>query len=434
MSTKQQGCSRRDFLKITGAAGIGSAMASIGNVAGAAAPEGSKNAGLKLVPTRPFGKTGEHVSMLSFGGSQNLKSKQLLLRQAFKMGVTYWDTAETYSGGQSEQAMGKYFAKYPEDRKKIFLVTKARTSDPEELSRNLHQSLERLKTAYVDLYFVHMVSNVKEQLTKATKAWAEKAKADGKIRFFGFSTHKNMENNLMEGAKLGWIDGIMTSYNYRLMHSDDMKKAVESCAEAGVGLTAMKTQAKFFAYFYADIGREHEGAKALTDRFMKKGFTFEQAKLKAVWENPHIASICSEMTNIAILQANVAAALDQIDLSFQDRQLLESYARATAPGYCAGCGNVCESAVKEIVPISDIMRYLMYHDEYGNQQRAARQFNDLPPVVRNRLAGIDYSEAEKLCPQKVPIARLMNRAAEIFINQKMGYHSRKSIIRRFIKV
>lgn len=414
MFRKKQRCSRRDFFKITGAAGIGSAIASIGNVAGAAAPADSKDSGPKLVPTRPFGKTGEHVSILSFGGSHNLKSKQLLLKQAFKMGVTYWDTAERYSGGKSEQAMGKYFAKYPDDRKKIFLVTKARTSDPEKLSRYLNQSLERLKTTYVDLYFVHMVTNVKEQLTKATKAWAEKAKAKGKIRFFGFSTHKNMENCLMQGAKLGWIDGIMTSYNYRLMHTDDMKKAVEACAEAGIGLTAMKTQAKFFAYFYADIGRENEAAAMLTDRFMKKGFTPEQAKLKAVWENPHFASICSEMPNMAILQANVAAALDQTDLSIQDRQLLDSYAQATAPGYCAGCGNVCESAVKDNVPISDIMRYLMYHDEYGNQQRATRLFSDLPPLTRKRLASIDYSKAEQLCPQKLPIARLMNRAVEIF--------------------
>jgi hypothetical protein len=44
----------------------------------------------------------------------------------------------------------------------------------------------------------------------------------------------------------------MTSFNYRLMHSDAMKKAVDACVEAGVGLTAMKTQARFFAYFYAD--------------------------------------------------------------------------------------------------------------------------------------------------------------------------------------
>jgi predicted aldo/keto reductase-like oxidoreductase len=225
-----------------------------------------------------------------------------------------------------------------------------------------------------------------------------------------------MENSLIEGAKLGWIDGIMTTYNYRLMNTDEMKRAVEACAQAGIGLTAMKTQAKFFARFYSDIGSENEADVALTDRFMKKGFTPEQTKLKVVWENPAIASICSEMPNMTILQANVAAALDQTELSLQDRQLLEGYAQASAPGYCTGCSNICESALNADVPISDIMRYLMYHDEYGKRQRAIQLFKDMPSETKKQLARIDYARAEQVCPQKMPISRLMLRAAEKLSN------------------
>ena len=187
---------------------------------------------------------------------------------------------------------------------------------------------------------------------------------------------------MLAGARLGWIDGIMTTYNYRLMNTDEMKRAIEACAKAGIGLTAMKTQAKFFARFYSDIGSENDAEAALSDRFIKKEFTPEQTKLKVVWENPAIASICSEMPNMTILQANVAAALDRKALSLQDRQLLEGYARASAPGYCAGCGSVCEETLNNVVPISDVMRYLMYHDEYGKQQHAIRLFNDLPPGIR----------------------------------------------------
>jgi len=341
-------------------------------------------------------------------------SKQLLLRQAFKMGVTYWDTANSYSGGKSERAMGKYFAKYPEDRKKIFLVTKVDSSVPKQMTRYLEKSLERLKTSHVDLFFIHMVSDVKDEINHEVKAWAEKAKAKGKIRFFGFSTHQNMESCLIEGAKLGWIDGIMTSFNYRLMHTDAMKKAVDACVEAGIGLTAMKTQARFFASFYADVGKKNDTALRLTEQFMKKGFTPEQAKLKAVWENPHIASICSEMPNMTILQANVSAAIDKTELSLQDKRLLEQYATQTGFGYCKGCANVCESAITENVPISDIMRCLMYYDSYENHTRAIRLFNKIPNTTRAQLTGINYSKAEYLCPQKMPIARLMNRAVEKF--------------------
>ena len=47
----------------------------------------------------------------------------------------------------------------------------------------------------------------------------------------------------MEAAKIGWIDAIMLSYNFRIMHTDRMKKAVDACSKAGIGLTAVKTQA-----------------------------------------------------------------------------------------------------------------------------------------------------------------------------------------------
>jgi hypothetical protein len=102
MKKKDQQYSRRDFFKITGAAGIGSILGSMENTAKASIASASDTPGLPSVPTRPFGKTGVDVSILSLGGTYNLKSRQLLLRQALKMGVTYWDTANSYSGGNSE--------------------------------------------------------------------------------------------------------------------------------------------------------------------------------------------------------------------------------------------------------------------------------------------------------------------------------------------
>jgi len=285
---KKEKFSRRDFFKITGAAGIGSVVASMKNIVGAAGP-------LK-VPTRPFGKTGVNVSILALGGTYNLMSRQLLLRQALKMGVTYWDTANSYSGGKSEKGIGKYFARYPEDRKKVFLVTKSGASDPDDLTRHLQTSLARLQTSYVDLFFIHAVSDVKDEVNHSKiKEWARIAKAEGRIRFFGFSTHKNMEECLQAGARLGWIDGIMATYNYRLMKTPAMQTAADACLKAGIGLTAMKTQATFFSRFYSDVGSEDKIASTLAQQFMDKGYTPEQAKLKAVWDNPNIASICSAM-------------------------------------------------------------------------------------------------------------------------------------------
>jgi aryl-alcohol dehydrogenase-like predicted oxidoreductase len=234
MKKEDPHCSRRDFFRITGAAGIGSILGSMENTARASGASGSDTPGVPTVPTRPFGKTGVNVSTLALGGTYNLKSRQLVLRQALKMGVTYWDTANSYSGGNSERGIGKYFARYPEDRKKVFLVTKSGASDPDNMTQHLYTSLERMKTSYVDLFFIHGVSDVKSEVNRLNiKAWAERAKAEGKIRFFGFSTHKNMEQCLMDGARLGWIDGIMASYNYRLMQTAVMKKTPASRPASG---------------------------------------------------------------------------------------------------------------------------------------------------------------------------------------------------------
>jgi hypothetical protein len=364
-----------------------------------------------MVPTRSFGKTGVDVSILSLGGVLK-PSDQLIFRQAFKMGVTYWDTDNWYGWGKNEKAIGKYFAKFPNDREKVFLVTKAKSTDPQKLTEKLNTSLQRMNTSYVDMYFISYLSNVKKELTDAVKAWAENAKSKGKIRFFGFSTHKNMENTMLEGAKLGWIDGIMMSYNYRLMVKDKMKRAVDACVKAGIGLTAMKTQAAFSANFYASIGSETDEALKMTESFLNKGYTAEQAKLKVVWENPNIASICSAMSNMTILQANVAAALNKQKLSGGDKQRLKQYAQQTAPGYCAGCANICEHAVDLDIPISDLLRYSMYHHSYKDRDMALELFNALPTDVKLNILKADYSIAEKYCPQKIQIGKVLKKIYE----------------------
>ena len=401
MSKKRTDFTRRDFLKSAGAATVGSllgASETVGKISDSTGKE------LSVVPTRPFGNTGVQVSTLSLGGMFDIPSNQLLLKQALKWGVTYWDTADCYEGGRSERGVGKFLGKYPETRQKIFLVTKSDARDSGGMTRLLNRSLGRMKTNYVDLYFVHGISSI-DELDDTTRAWAEKAKAEAKIKFFGFSTHSNMEECMLDAAKLGWIDGIMMTYNYRLMNTGRMKEAVAACTEAGIGLTAMKTQG---GYSYGS-----SSAAKLVDGFIQKGFTDKQARLKAVWENPNIASICSQMPNLTILMSNVAAAMDRTSLSAEDLHLLNQYARETASNYCAGCSNVCQTALAENIPVADVMRYLMYYESYGDLERARSLYGKLSPATRRQLGNIDYSLAENRCPQGIPIARAMRKAQRV---------------------
>ena len=406
MHHKTTRCSRRTFLRIAGAAGLGSLITPAAHAQTSDARETAQTTQTNEinVPTRPFGKSGRQVSIVSMGGMFDIDANQLMLRQAVRWGVTYWDTADCYHRG-SEAGIGKYFAKHPQDREKIFLVTKSDSRDPQGMDDLLKRSLQRLNTDYIDLYFIHGMRNIKE-LTDDTRRWAEKAKAEKKIRLFGFSTHSNMEALMQAAASLGWIDGIMMTYNYRNMESDEMQAAVQACVEAGIGLTAMKTQAGS-SWFSS-------GGGDLSQHFMAKGWTEEQAKLKAVWENPHIASICSQMDSMKQLKENAAAASDPTTLSSQDRHVLRRHAAATADTYCAGCSARCDLAVAGRVPISDIMRYHMYCRSYGHSDWARAHFDRLPAGTRRLMAGLDYTEAERRCPQNLPIARLMREALEDF--------------------
>jgi len=415
MYTRKKSWSRRDFLKTAGAIGVGSMLFPTVSLAGNSDKPARETPKQRLLPTRPFGKTGIRVPMLALGGSFDTQSNQLLLRRALKLGITYWETSEIYGGGRFEKGFGKYFTKYPEDRKKVFLVTKTLSRVPADMTSALEESLERMRTSYIDLYLWHMIGLLDPMYDKAVRDWVEKMKSEGKIRYFGFSTHQNMEECMITAAKLGGIDGIQVSYNFRLMHTDRMKKAVEACVNAGIGLTAMKTASPDV------IGRvlkapelterEMELLSKLTGHFLNKGFTDIQARLMAVWQNPHIASICSYMPNMTILKANVDAALNWKKLSRQDMDLLKQYAHVTACGYCAGCATICESTVEGRVPISDVMRHLMYYQSYGDRDRARTLFNELPLDTRRRIGSTDYATAERRCPQRMPIGRLMREAA-----------------------
>jgi aryl-alcohol dehydrogenase-like predicted oxidoreductase len=403
---KDAGLTRRDFMKTVGLAGL--AVAGTGVTGVLAAPEPPAAVKAATVPKRPLGKTGVEVSSLCLGGMFDTINNQLLLRQALKWGVTYWDTAESYGNGLSEEGFGRFFARNPEARKEIFLVTKLHPGRGNPTER-LDKSLKRLQTPYVDMCFMpHGLDGIGE-LTPEIKNWAAAMKQAGKFKFFGFSTHANMAENLLGAAKLGWIDAVMLAYNFRVMFTPKMQAAIKAASQAGIGLVAMKSQAGRPGKH--EVG---EAAKAeLIERFLKRGLTDKQAKLKIIWETPQIASICVQMPNLTILSANVAAALDQTKLAREEIDSLRRYALETTGDYCAGCGRICQEAVGGAVPVNEIMRCLMYHQYYGEPELARQTFAELPEEVRRRLTEVDYSQAEQACPQGLVITELMRQALEI---------------------
>jgi len=409
MSAKKngEGLTRRDFIKTVGIAGIASTGLNMGKTAAAAQQaEGEKPA----VPRRKLGKTGVEVSALNLGGMFDTLNNQLMLRQARTWGVTFWDTAEGYGNGLSEEGFGRFFARNPDARKDIFLTTKVRPGEPAALTAAFDKCLKRLSTDHVDLFYLHAIDDFSEIAEpKPFREWAAGQKKAGKTKFIGFSTHKNMDKCLLDAAKAGWVDVIMFSYNFRLMNDPKLKEAIAACVDKGIGLVAMKTQGG------GQVKTDSEAELQMAGRFLQRGFTDKQAKVRAILENPNIASICSQMPSLTILSSNVAAVSDRTSLTQSDLELLEKFAAETRDSYCAGCGSICHEAVEGAVPVSDVMRCLMYYRDYGERDLAREVFAGLPEQARAQLASIDYSRAERACPRKLAISKLMREAAEILV-------------------
>jgi predicted aldo/keto reductase-like oxidoreductase len=122
----------------------------------------------------------------------------------------------------------------------------------------------------------------------------------------------------------------------------------------------------------------------------------------------------SHMDSLEKLQQNIAAAVDDQKLGHNDWSAIERYAQATRGEACDGCGHICSSAVARPVNIATTLRCVMYHDVYGDAEKARRVYSQLPALARD-AAGIDFSAASRVCPNGIDVGRLMERAQQILV-------------------
>ena len=394
---------RREFLA---AGGLG-AVALGGGLPAWAGPEkaGSARAAtgqeLPQVPRRVLGKTGQEIPILLMGGAMPLDPRfDPKLAEALRFGVDYVDAADCYGGGTCETAVGAFHTR-AKLRDKLWITSKSDRHDPAGFEKTLTTGLGKLQTDYVNMYFLHMLQDP-DYLSSELEKLVARLKKEGKIRYFGFSCHHgNVAELLTLASKLAWIDAVMFRYNFRQYGDKELNTAIDAAHRAGVGLIAMKTQGSEASF---------EGA---WKKFEQTGkWTKHQAVLKAVWADERISAAVSHMDSFEKLKQNVAAALDRKDMGMLDYEALDRYARATRAYACDGCDHICGAAVAAPVKIGAVMRHLMYHDVYGEREKAKELFGKLPEPAR-RLRETDFTPANAACPNGVDVAMHMRRAAEV---------------------
>jgi aryl-alcohol dehydrogenase-like predicted oxidoreductase len=232
---------RRAFLKSIAGTGLAAALGEFGgNLAKAAELPGE-------IPLRTLGGTGLRVSMIGLGGYHaGLPEKEedsiALIHRALDLGINFFDNADCYQEGRSEERMGKAL----EGRRQgIYLMSKVDQRDARGARQQLEKSLRRLRTDYLDIWQFHAVARLQELDIifgpgGAVEAAAQ-AKKEGKIRFLGLSGHFDPTVQLA-AVKRYAFDTIQMPINVVDPHYRSFRKTVlDEAVARNLGVIAMKS-------------------------------------------------------------------------------------------------------------------------------------------------------------------------------------------------
>ena len=306
MSTPQNP-SRREFLQ-AGAAGI----AAVG-IAGAAYVDDKKNEG--GIPLRPLGKTGEMVSLIGLGGwsvanpaALDEKQSLHLIQRAVHEGITFLDNAWDYHDGLAEERMGKALAE-GKLRDKVFLMTKCCGRTAKDAQAGLEDSLRRLRTDHLDLWQFHEMcyDNDPDWIFAEDGAIhaALKALESGKVRYLGFTGHKDPSIHLkMLGKPFEWASVQMPLNVLDANYRSFQKLVLPELIRRNIGCIGMKS-----------LG----GSGAIVT---KAGVPIEQA-LGYVFSLP-ISTPVSGIDSEKVLDQNLKIVRDYSPMSESERHALET--------------------------------------------------------------------------------------------------------------
>jgi len=208
----------------------------------------TKPAGAGGLPTRKLGRTGVDVSVLCLGGWHIGAVKGdaeaiRIMHAAIGEGLTFFDNAWDYHDGHAEEVMGKAL-KQDNKRKQVFLMTKNCERDYAGSMKDLEESLRRLQTDHLDLWQFHemVYDNDPDWIFEkgAVKAALEARKA-GKVRFIGFTGHKDPRIHLKALAKqFDWDTAQMPINVLDASYRSFQKEVVPVCLKKNVGVIGMK--------------------------------------------------------------------------------------------------------------------------------------------------------------------------------------------------
>lgn len=188
------------------------------------------------------------VGCMSFGDpasnmhawTLNPNDSETLIRCALDLGINFFDTANVYSGGTSEEYLGRAI-KNNIPRDKVVIATKVYFNEGKlsrkAILREIDGSLSRLGTDYVDLYIIHRF-DYETPIEETMETLDELVKA-GKVRALGASAMYGYQFYSMQlsAEKNGWTPFVSMQNHYNLLYREDERELIPICRQQNVSIT-----------------------------------------------------------------------------------------------------------------------------------------------------------------------------------------------------
>ena len=329
---------RRDFIKkSTLTAGALAASGLLGQTPKALAAEENKNSSSNAakMPKRPFAKTGIDLSIIGYGGIVVMDNDQSHANQsvaeAVDKGINYFDVAPAYGDGEAEIKLGSALEPY---RKNSFLACKTGERKREGAAFELKQSLQRLRTDYLDLYQLHAISDVKEDVDVAFARGGAmevfiEAKKAGQIRYLGFSAHS--EEAAVAAMERFDFDSILFPINYAsYLKGEFGPRVVAMAKEKGLARLALKTLAR-----QKWPSRNDPLRKKFEKCWYQPIHTDAEADLSVRWTLSQDVTAAISPGEQALYDLAVRVAMDFKPLTAQEHEKVAAFAADKIPLFAA---------------------------------------------------------------------------------------------------
>lgn len=373
---------------------------------------------------RKMENLGIETSLLGFGcmrfptlenGEINEPEAERMLDKAIAEGVNYIDTAYPYHDGQSEIVVGKILKKY--ERSSFYLATKLplwKVEKKEDIRAIFEEQLEKLQTDYIDFYLMHAVG--KERWDKMLEIGCidelEKLKAEGKIKYLGFSFHDSYEVFEEVINYRDW-DFAQIQFNYMDAEEQAGTRGYELAVKKGVPLIIMEpVKGGSLARFAEDImGRFRQlDADASASSFA----------LRWVGSFPGVKVILSGMSTMEQVEDNLKTFTPFKPLSQEERAVVEDVAatiKSRVQNGCTGCRYCMPCPAGVDIP-GCFAAWNTYHMYQNYNVVKWRWEKEIGPEHQAKNC-IKCGKCEAACPQKLSIREDLVKVQEDLDKKEM---------------